>query len=208
MDRFSILVGDLTASDAEAIVNAANPTLLGGSGVDGAIHAAAGPELLAECRTLHGCETGQAKLTGGYRLKARYVIHTVGPIWQGGEHGEAAALAACYRNCLRLPHDSGRVRGPEGHHGGTARLRASPAGADGLSLGVRRADLPADLQSLVRQHKRGAAVSPLPFLFLLYDPPVRSLGVNFLFQLVEIHPALSFCLQRRFQFCLFCLQVL
>ena len=107
MDRFSILVGDLTASDAEAIVNAANPTLLGGSGVDGAIHAAAGPELLAECRTLHGCETGQAKLTGGYRLKARYVIHTVGPIWQGGEHGEAAALAACYRNCLALARAQG-----------------------------------------------------------------------------------------------------
>ena len=107
MDRFSILVGDLTASDAEAIVNAANPTLLGGSGVDGAIHAAAGPELLAECRTLHGCETGQAKLTGGYRLKARYVIHTVGPIWQGGGHGEAAALAACYRNCLALARAQG-----------------------------------------------------------------------------------------------------
>ena len=107
MRRFSIMVGDLTASDAEAIVNAANPTLLGGSGVDGAIHAAAGPELLADCRTLHGCKTGQAKLTRGYRLKARYVIHTVGPIWQGGSHGEAAALAACYRSCLALAREHG-----------------------------------------------------------------------------------------------------
>ena len=107
MDRFAIVTGDITASDAEAIVNAANRTLLGGSGVDGAIHAAAGPELLAECRTLHGCETGRAKLTQGYRLKARYVLHTVGPIWQGGSHGEAAALAACYRSCLDLARAHG-----------------------------------------------------------------------------------------------------
>ncbi|HZD90082.1 MAG TPA: O-acetyl-ADP-ribose deacetylase [Pseudolabrys sp.] len=100
--HLDIVVADITTLAVAAIVNAANRSLLGGGGVDGAIHRAAGPELLAECETLHGCETGSAKITGGYRLKADYVIHAVGPVWHGGSKGEDELLAGCYRTALDL----------------------------------------------------------------------------------------------------------
>ncbi len=139
-----IVVSDITTLDVDAIVNAANRTLLGGGGVDGAIHRAAGPELLAECRMLGGCETGSAKMTRGYRLKARHVIHAVGPVWGGGDRDEEALLAGCYRTALDL----------------AAAKKLTSVAYPAISTGIYR--FPADLAARVAVDTVAAEIAAKP----------------------------------------------
>ena len=156
-----IKLGDITRVEADAIVNAANTTLLGGGGVDGAIHRAAGPELLAVCRTLGGCPTGQAKITPAFRLPARYIIHTPGPVWHGGTHGEAELLAGCYRNSMALALELG------------CRSVAFPA----ISTGVYRYPLEEasriavdTVRAVLEEHPEGPEV-----LFVCFNPAAEEI---------------------------------
>ena len=160
MGTINLYTGDITKLEVDAIVNAANNSLLGGGGVDGAIHRAAGPDLLAECRTLNGCPTGQAKATKGYRLPARYVIHTVGPVWHGGTHGEAELLKSCYQNSLALAVELG------------CRTVAFPA----ISTGVYHYPLgqaTAIAVSTVREFQREHADAP-EVTFVCFNPSAQS----------------------------------
>jgi len=156
-NRMRAELADITQLKLDAIVNAANSTLLGGGGVDGAIHRAAGPELLAACRPIGGCPTGEARITPGYRLPASYVIHTVGPVWQGGGHGEAALLSSCYRHSLQLAMQHG------------LRSIAFPAISCGVyAYPISQAAMIA--VSTVRQFiAESAGVSPLQVVFCCHD---------------------------------------
>ena len=159
-ERIRLEEGDITRLSVDAIVNAANAALLGGGGVDGAIHRAAGPELLAECRTIGGCPPGEARLTSGYRLPARHVIHTVGPVWRGGNTGERDVLASCYRSCLAIAQDRG------------FRAIAFPAIATGI-YGFPRDEAARIAVTSVRAH---FAISEMPqrAIFVCFDEATLS----------------------------------
>lgn len=166
-----IVRGDITKLAVDAIVNAANKTLLGGGGVDGCIHRAAGPELVRECRTLGGCETGEAKLTKGYRLPCKYVIHTVGPIWRGGARDEETLLTACYANSLLLARENG------------CQSVAFPL----ISAGVYGYPLEAALRVAAETIERFLEKSDMTVYLVLYDPASVAMGER-LFGDVEALP--------------------
>ena len=160
-DRIEVVEGDVTRLDVDAIVNAANESLLGGGGVDGAIHRAAGPRLLEECRGLGGCPTGEARITGAYDLRARYVVHTVGPVWRGGDRGEDGLLESCYRESLRLAAEHG------------ARTIAFPA----ISTGVYRFPIARAAGIAIRTVTAGLAEHPSIRRVVLCCFDARSAGV-------------------------------
>lgn len=163
--RIRLIQGDITTLAVDAIVNAANRTLLGGGGVDGAIHRAAGPELLEACRLLQGCDTGQAKITPGFQLPASYVIHTVGPVWRGGKQGEAELLRSCYRNSLQLGLDKGLLS----------------VAFPNISTGVYRfpKDLAAKIASTTVTEFLEEKASNLEVLFVVFDQENLDLYRNF-----------------------------
>jgi O-acetyl-ADP-ribose deacetylase (regulator of RNase III) len=156
--RIEAVQGDITAEEVDAVVNAANTSLLGGGGVDGAIHRAAGPELVAACRPLGGCRPGDAKVTPGFRLRARFVIHTVGPVWGGGDRGEAEVLASCYRRCLEVADEVG------------ARSLAFPAVSTGI-YGYPREDAAAVAVSTLRSTPTAVELARL----VAFDPATLEL---------------------------------